>query len=143
MKIFRSVIIVATIVSIHVAFGAPAVFAQNASSTEATSTPSGAPTVIDLNIPNPLAGTVDSLPQLFQQIVQIIISVGIPLIAIALVYSGFLFVSARGSDENIKHAKTVFTYAVIGGLILLASWLVAGAVKDALTSLAMNALSFV
>lgn len=95
---------------------------------------SGGEVVIDLNLPNPLAGTIDTIPQLFQKIVEIIIKIGIPLVAMAIVYSGLLFVTARGSDEQIKKAKNAFAFAVIGGLILLASWLVAEAIRDALTS---------
>lgn len=94
------------------------------------------PSVIDIDIPNPLAGTVDSIPGLFERIVNIIITIGVPLVAMAIVYSGFLFVAARGSDENLKKAKNVFTYAIIGGLVLLASWLIAEAIRDALTTLA-------
>jgi hypothetical protein len=99
-------------------------------------TSSSASTTINLNIVNPLAGTVDTIPQLFQTIVNIIISIAIPLVAMAIVYSGLLFVTARGDTAQLEKARQAFTYAVIGGLILLASWLIAEAIKDALTSLA-------
>ena len=90
--------------------------------------------VLNLSLQNPLAGTIDTIPQLFQKIVEIIIKIGIPLVAMAIVYSGLLFVTARGSDEQLKKAKNAFTFAIIGGLILLTSWLVAEAIRDALTS---------
>lgn len=93
------------------------------------------PSVIDLNLPNPIAGTIDTIPQFFQKVVDFVIKISIPLIAMAIVYSGFLFVTARGSDEQLKKAKEAFTYAVIGGMVLLAAWLVAGAIKDALLSI--------
>ncbi len=91
--------------------------------------------IIDLSIANPIAGTVDTIPEFFHMIINFVIKIAIPLVAMAIVYSGFLFVSARGSDEQLKTAKTVFTYAVIGGLLLLASWVVADAIKDALLSI--------
>lgn len=91
--------------------------------------------IIPINLQNPLAGTIDTIPQFFQKIVEIIIKIGIPLVAMAIVYSGLLFVTARGSDEQLKKAKNAFAFAVIGGLILLASWLVAEAIRDALTSI--------
>ncbi len=93
------------------------------------------PTVIDLGLTNPLAGTIDNLPQLFQKIVEIIIKIGIPLVAIAILYSGFLFVTARGNDSQLKTAKNALLFAVIGGLILLASWLVAEAIRDAIMTI--------
>lgn len=100
-----------------------------------TTTTSGGSTVINLNLPNPLAGTVDTLPEFFQKVVYIIIKIGVPLVAMAIVFAGFLFVTARGSDEQLKKAKLAFTFAIIGGLILLASWAVADAIKDALTTI--------
>lgn len=100
-----------------------------------TATSAEGPTVIDLNLTNPLAGTIDTLPMLFQKIVYIIIKIAIPLIAIAIIYSGLLFVTARGNEEQLKKAKNALTFAIIGGLVLLASWLVANAIRDALTTL--------
>lgn len=90
---------------------------------------------IDLSIPNPVAGTIDNIPGLFQKIVDFAITIGIPLVAMAIVYSGFLFVTARGDSGQIDTAKSAFTAAVIGGLVLFAAWLVAAAIKDALLSI--------
>lgn len=97
-------------------------------------TPGGV-SVIDLSIDNPLAGTIGTIPEFLHMIVNFIIKISIPLIAMAIVYSGFLFVSARGSDDQLKHAKEVFTYTIIGGLVLMAAWVVAEAIKDALLSI--------
>ena len=93
------------------------------------------PTSIDLQIPNPLAGTVDTVPQFFQKVVDIVIKIGVPIVAIAILYSGFLFVWARGRPTEIGKAKEALLFAVIGGLVLLASCLVAEAIKDALTTI--------
>ena len=44
---------------------------------------------------------------------------------LAIMYSGFLFVKAQGSDDEITHAKTVFWNTIIGvALIFGASGLV-------------------
>lgn len=99
------------------------------------SSDTGGSSVINLNLVNPIAGTIDTLPQFFQKVVYFIIKIAIPLIAIAIVYAGFLFVSARGDSSQIEKAKTTFMYAIIGGLILLASWFIADAIKDALTTI--------
>lgn len=98
-------------------------------------TTTGQPTIIDLSLTNPLAGTIDTIPQLLQKIVEIIIKIAIPLIAMAIVYAGLLFVTARGDEEQLKKAKNAFTFAIVGGLILLASWLIADAIRDALTTI--------
>lgn len=111
----------------------------------ASSTPSGTPTsttpsTINLNLQNPIGGTgnagVNSLPQFFEKVVNLIIKIAIPFTAIVLVYCGLLFVTARGDTSQLEKARQAFTFAVIGGLVLLSSWLIAQAIKDALTSLA-------
>lgn len=108
----------------------------NNSSTSSSTQSSEASSSIAIHIVNPLAGTVDTIPQFFQKIVNIIIKIAIPIVAMAIVYSGLLFVVARGDPAQLEKAKQAFTFAVIGGIILLASWLIAEAIKDALTSLA-------
>lgn len=100
----------------------------NSSSTDST--------VINLNLQNPIANSVNSIPEFFQKVIDIIIKIAIPFTAIVLVYCGLLFVTARGDTAQLEKARNAFTYAVIGGLVLLASWLIAQAIKDALTSLA-------
>ena len=107
---------------------------DNESQAPNTNGPSG-PLVIDLNLQNPLAGTIDNIPTLFQKIVDIIIKIAVPLVAIAILYSGFLFVTARGDESQLKTARGAFTFAVIGGLVLMLSWLVAQGIQEALTSL--------
>jgi hypothetical protein len=91
-----------------------------------------APSVITLELENPLAGTVDNLDGFIQKIVYFIVKFSIPLIAIVIVYAGFLFVSARGESAKLEKAKAMLTYALIGGLILFAAWMVADAIKDIL-----------
>jgi len=91
--------------------------------------------VINLSLVNPIAGTVDTIPEFFQKVVDLVIKIGIPIVAMAIIYSGFLFVSARGDEGQIGTAKNVLWYAILGALLLFASWLVAEAIKDALLSI--------
>lgn len=115
----------------------------NQNNTGTISTNSGGSTVINLNLINPIGGSassttdgINSLPEFFQKVIEIIIKIAIPFTAIVLVYCGLLFVTARGDASQIEKARNAFTYAVIGGLVLLSSWLIAEAIQDALTSLA-------
>lgn len=48
-----------------------------------------------------------------------ILAIGIPLVAIFLVWSGFLFVTAGGNEEQIKRAKTTFFWALVGGAVVI------------------------
>lgn len=51
-----------------------------------------------------------------------LVQIALPIIALFIVYSGFLFVSARGNAEQIKTAKRNFVYVVIGTLLILGAW---------------------
>ena len=47
--------------------------------------------------------------ELVEAIASAVTAIGIPLVAIFLVWSGFLFVTARGNEEQLKKAKTTFS----------------------------------
>ncbi len=61
--------------------------------------------------------------------------VALPLIALAIVYSGFMFVSARGNEEGISTAKRNFTYVVIGAILILGAWVIATLIGGTVTQL--------
>ena len=67
---------------------------------------------------NPLQG-VDSFQGLIAAIIDgIIIPIGATVAVLAVIFSGFLFVTAQGNEEKLKSAKHTFYGAIIGGLIL-------------------------
>ena len=70
-----------------------------------------------------------------QAILQVVLKIGIPVAAMFIIYSGFLFVKAQGNPEELKKAKSAFTYAVIGTAILLGSWLLAKGIESTIISL--------
>lgn len=80
-------------------------------------------------IQNPIAGT-DTIQSFLGRIVPEVIKLGIPIVALAIIYSGFLFVKAQGNSEEITKAKDTLLYSLIGAAILLGAWAIAGAVFD-------------
>lgn len=96
------------------------------------STPS-APTTV--TVTNPLGGKIDNLNGFIKVLLEGVIKIGIPLIALALVYSGYLFVTATGNSEKISKAKDAFIYALIGGAVLLGSWAIAQMISDTVLSI--------
>ncbi len=58
------------------------------------------------------------------------LKVGIPIIALAIIYCGFLFVSARGNSEKLGKAKSSLMYTLIGAAILLGSWAIAITISE-------------
>ncbi len=85
-------------------------------------------------ITNPLTG-VNSIPALIQIILEGVLKIGIPIIALAIIYSGFLFVSAQGKPEAITKAKNAFMYTLIGAAILLGSWAIAKLISETVLGL--------
>ncbi len=66
---------------------------------------------------NPLK--VNTIQELLNLILQVVVTLAVPIIVLFLIYAGFLFVTAQGSDEKLKKAKTAFTWTIIGGVIVL------------------------
>ena len=57
------------------------------------------------------------------------------MVALAIIYCGFLFVSARGNTEKLTKAKEALLYTVIGAAILLGSWAIAIMISETVLSL--------
>jgi len=83
--------------------------------------------------PNPIKYT--TFMDFVQAILQVVLKIGIPVAAMFIIYSGFLFVKAQGNEAELTKAKNAFTYAVIGTAILLGSWLLAKGIESTINSL--------
>ena len=84
---------------------------------------------VNTGITNPLGPSLSTLPGFIKAILDIVLVVGVPIIALAIIYSGFLFVAARGNAEELTKAKKTLMYTLIGGALLLGSWVVASAIQ--------------
>lgn len=83
---------------------------------------------------NPLNST-STLPALIQTVLHDAILVGSPVLALAVIYCGFLFVFARGNTEKITHAKDALMWTLIGGAVLLGAVALAGLISSTVQSL--------
>ena len=79
--------------------------------------------------------SVTSINDFIKIILQGAIKIGIPIIALAIIYSGFLFVKARGNPEQIKEAKNSLLYTLIGAAILLGAWGIAQLISNTILAL--------
>lgn len=84
---------------------------------------------------NPLSGNIDSIPEFIEVLLEGVLKVGIPLIALAVIYCGFLFVAARGNSEKLKKAKDALLYTLIGAAILLGSLAIAKLISSTVDAL--------
>jgi hypothetical protein len=82
-------------------------------------------------IVNPLGTNgPQSIPAFIHDVLVGVVKIGIPIVALAIIYSGFLFVAARGKPEAITHAKDALLYTLIGAGLLLGAWALAKLIVD-------------
>lgn len=63
----------------------------------------------------------NSISELILKISKFLMALAIPFAIAMLVWSGFLFATAQGSEDKIKAAKKNFTYTIIGIAVIMAS----------------------
>ena len=78
---------------------------------------------------------ITSIPGLIEKILKGVIQIGLPIVALAIIYSGFLFVFARGNSEKLTKARETLMYTLIGSAILLGSWAIAEMISATVTGL--------
>jgi|SRR3989338_817744 len=88
---------------------------------------------ITLELDNPIKA--ENFLDLLDQVVDLAMYIAIPIIVIAIIYAGFLFVKARGKEKEITDAKNVLMYVVIGSAIILGAELLKDIVVNTITSL--------
>jgi hypothetical protein len=85
---------------------------------------------------NPLqAAGIENIPQFVETILNIALQIGVPLIALAIIYSGFLFVAAQGNPDKLKKARQAFLWTMVGAAVLLAAVAIAQAIGGTIEQL--------
>jgi len=84
---------------------------------------------INTGIENPLGNSITDIPSFIKAILKFILYLGIPLVALAIIYTGFLFVTAMGNSEKLKKAKSALVYTLIGAALLLGAFVIAEAIQ--------------
>src|SRR3989338_1369867 len=67
---------------------------------------------------NPLGGT-KTLMELVGKFLKVLIAIGIPISALFIVYSGFLFVTAEGKESDVTKAKEALKWTAAGIAVLI------------------------
>ncbi|MBI2097656.1 MAG: hypothetical protein HYT46_01850 [Candidatus Vogelbacteria bacterium] len=86
------------------------------------------------SISNPL-GPINSISALITKILEIVVQIGLPAIALAIVYTGFLFVKARGNETELTQAKTTLFWTVIGAAVILGAFVIQKTIQGTITEL--------
>src|ERR1035437_3161051 len=97
--------------------------------------PDGTPSVGKICNPIGTAGAPASLPAFIQTILTGFLKIGIPIVALAVIYCGFLFVFARGNPEKLTKAKDSLLWTLVGAGVLLGAWAIAQMISATVTGL--------
>lgn len=85
---------------------------------------------------NPVVyGGISTIPELLLALVDLVFLVGVPIIVLFIIYSGFLFVTGGDNEAQTKKARFVFTWTMVGALVLLGAKAIALAIKNTVLSL--------
>ncbi len=76
---------------------------------------------------NPLGDNDITLPKLIERILSIALKIGTPLVALAIIYTGYLFIAAQGNPTKLGEAKKTLVFVLIGAAILLGAYAIAKA----------------
>lgn len=77
---------------------------------------------------NPLKA--EDLDEFLVTVVEVVITLGIPIAGLFIIYAGFLFVSARGNAEQLTKAKRTLLWAIVGSAILLGAFIIIGVIES-------------
>ncbi len=86
-----------------------------------------------LTLDNPINAT--SIDALITDILKVVVAIATPIAILAIIYSGFLFVKARGNPEELTKARTTLTWTIIGVMVLLGASLLATVIEGTIKSL--------
>ena len=87
---------------------------------------------------NPLNPAFSSIPTFISAALKALVRISLPIVTVFIVYSGFLFVSARGNQEKLSAAKNNFLYVMVGALLILGAWVIANLIAGTVTQLTGN-----
>lgn len=78
---------------------------------------------------NPLKSNLSTVDGFIEGLLQAAGYILFPVAILFVVWSGFKFVLAQGSDSELSNAKKNFFYTVIGVALILGAWALAALVR--------------
>ncbi len=77
----------------------------------------------DGDFPNPIqSGTFCGV---VRGIANFVTATGIPVLVVAIVINGFMFISAQGNEQKLSNAKKTFYWIVVGTAIIMGAMVIA------------------
>jgi hypothetical protein len=89
---------------------------------------------LKVKLDNPLK--VNTIKDAIGVFMDAVVKIAIPFIVVFFIWSGISFILAQGKPEDIKKAKNMFWYTVIGTLLILGAWAITDAIIGTINSIA-------
>ena len=86
-----------------------------------------------VTLENPLKN-VSSIEGLLVTILNIVEILMIPVIVFFIILAGFKYVTARGNSTKVEEATQALTYAIIGGVLILAATAISDIIQSTVES---------
>jgi len=87
------------------------------------------------NFDNPVKATAGTIPDFIAVILDIAVQIGTPIAVLAIIYSGFLFLVARGNPEGLGKAKQALLWSLVGAFVLFGAKVFAIAISGTVSQL--------
>jgi len=83
-------------------------------------------------------GCTTTIKDLIAKILKVVIEFAIPVVVVMVIYSGFLYVVARGKPEAIETAHKTLTWTLIGAAIILGAQLISNVIIDTVSNISKD-----
>lgn len=90
---------------------------------------------LSVTLQNPLRDDINSIPLFIKALLDIAVEIGTWIAVLFIIYSGFLFIKARGNENELRDAKKTFLGTMIGTAILLGAYVIAAAIQGTIIQL--------
>lgn len=77
----------------------------------------------------------ENFAQFLNDILSIVVQIGVPVVVVGIIYAGFLFVTAGGNTEKLTNAKRTFLGVLIGAGIVLGAFVISEAIQGTVNQL--------
>ncbi len=81
-------------------------------------------------------GGVTNIQGALVVLLDLLISVAMPFIALSIIYTGFTFATSKGDPTKLKKARTMLKYVIVGTMIMLAAKGIGMAIQSTIGSVA-------
>jgi hypothetical protein len=85
-----------------------------------------------LKTPTPKVGT---LFEFVVEVLKIVIKIGIPVVVVAIILSGYMFLTSQGDEKKLTDAKKAIIWTSVGAAILLCAVVIATVIKNTIGQL--------